>query len=426
MTTTPTVSPELPYTDGDILELVGLAQRMREIKHWEMQAGSTILAEIVGRMHAALSGCAQPYATGGMVPGGLYLAGEGSQPLHTLPEGEARQVATHRAVIEEAAQVLDSAAAHNRSKGRTVLERTQQDRADRLRAVLAKPAASLSPLCGAQPAESGKESVRQHEAIEAAVDRCYPKQDSAPPSVNDKIGAARLAFRKGYRAALHFQQAAAPRTDLSKRIRAAATADVTLAQAKLLIGAAEEIERAQKTAAPGALYSYMGESGRYELLGHAVGAGKCRLIDPLTVYRDTATGNLYFRHPSDFAARMVVIEGNASSGQGTPEAPQTAAARDVLAERQRQVKAEGYDHENDDNYVNDEMAAAAAFYVMPPGVREWPMDGTGYGATMGEAIYPDWMPPKLGDRRRDLVKGAALALAEIERLDRASAPKGGA
>jgi hypothetical protein len=183
---------------------------------------------------------------------------------------------------------------------------------------------------------------------------------------------------------------------------------------------------AQQAAAPGALYSYMGESGRYELLGHAVGAGKCRLIDPLTVYRDTATGNLYFRHPSDFAARMVAIEGNASSGQGTSEAPQTAAARDVLAERQRQVKAEGYDHENDDNYVNDEMAAAAAFYVMPPGVRDWPMEGISYGATMGQAIYPDWMPPKIGDRRRDLVKGAALALAEIERLDRAAAPKGGA
>ncbi len=43
------------------------------------------------------------------------------------------------AVIEEAAQVLESAAAHNRSKFRTVLAHTQQDRADRLRAVLAAP-----------------------------------------------------------------------------------------------------------------------------------------------------------------------------------------------------------------------------------------------------------------------------------------------
>lgn len=43
----------------------------------------------------------------------------------------------HRAVIEEAVQVLESGAAHNRKMSRTVLERTQQDRADRLRTVLA-------------------------------------------------------------------------------------------------------------------------------------------------------------------------------------------------------------------------------------------------------------------------------------------------
>lgn len=47
----------------------------------------------------------------------------------------------HRAVIEEAAQVLESAAAYNRSKGRTVLQYTQQDRADRLRAILSTAAA---------------------------------------------------------------------------------------------------------------------------------------------------------------------------------------------------------------------------------------------------------------------------------------------
>ena len=124
------------------------------------------------------------------------------------------------------------------------------------------------------------------------------------------------------------KQAAVPRTDLSKRIRAAATAEVTLAQAKLLIGAAEEIERAQQAAAPGALYSYMGESGRYELLGNAVGAGKCKLVEPLAIYRDTASGNLYFRSPADFAERMVAIEDNTpefggikSNAPGTPEVP---------------------------------------------------------------------------------------------------------
>lgn len=104
----------------------------------------------------------------------------------------------------------------------------------------------------------------------------------------------------------------------------------------------------------------------------------------------------------------------------TVSASGALAAADVLAERRRQVESEGYSHQNDDGYVNDEMAAAAAFYVMPPGVRDWPMESGGYGATMGQANYPDWMPPKIGDRRRELVKGAALALAEIERIDRAA------
>jgi|GEM_PF-4256310 len=61
-------------------------------------------------------------------------------------EGEAPQ-AVYRAVIEEAAQVFESGAAHNRKAGRTVFAHAQQDRADRLRATLSAPAA--------QHAESG-------------------------------------------------------------------------------------------------------------------------------------------------------------------------------------------------------------------------------------------------------------------------------
>lgn len=101
---------------------------------------------------------------------------------------------------------------------REALERCMSDDTDEIEHVEPTPlyehppAATLSPLCGAQQAEIGEESIRQHEAIEAAVDRCYPPQDSPHASVNDKIGAARLAFRKGYRAALAAQQAAAPGT----------------------------------------------------------------------------------------------------------------------------------------------------------------------------------------------------------------------
>lgn len=98
----------------------------------------------------------------------------------------------------------------------------------------------------------------------------------------------------------------------------------------------------------------------------------------------------------------------------------TQAARDVLVERRRQVEKEGYEPDHDDEHKNEEIAAYAAYYAMPPGVREWSAAETGYAETFGEAIVPDgWRPTTLGDRRRELVKAGALILAEIERLDRA-------
>lgn len=46
------------------------------------------------------------------------------------------------------------------------------------------------------------------------------------------------------------------------------------------------------------------------------------------------------------------------------------AARDVLDERRRQTEAEGYTPKHDDEHVNDEIAALACFYAMPPGARD--------------------------------------------------------
>lgn len=90
---------------------------------------------------------------------------------------------------------------------------------------------------------------------------------------------------------------------------------------------------------------------------------------------------------------------------------------DVLAERQRQVEAEGWTPEHDDEHRNGELARAAACYTLPilldPGETPfgWPDDWDA-----------DWWKPTT--RRRDLVKAGALILAEIERLDRAEAQGG--
>lgn len=99
------------------------------------------------------------------------------------------------------------------------------------------------------------------------------------------------------------------------------------------------------------------------------------------------------------------------AARAQPAEPVTAAARDVLAERQRQVAVEGWTPEHDDQYQNDELSLAAACYAIAsdtalqtssPNMWPWP---------------EDWWKPTT--ERRNLVKAGALILAEIERLDRA-------
>ena len=91
----------------------------------------------------------------------------------------------------------------------------------------------------------------------------------------------------------------------------------------------------------------------------------------------------------------------------------TQAAYDVLAERRRQVEAEGWTPEHDDQHEVGELATAAACYAGNAGGYVWA------GGWPGE-VWPwarEWWKPSTP--RRDLVKAAALILAEIERLDRA-------
>lgn len=97
------------------------------------------------------------------------------------------------------------------------------------------------------------------------------------------------------------------------------------------------------------------------------------------------------------------------------------AAHDVVAERRRQVEAEGFRCEIDDIYVHGELARAASAYAYEAG-------RTDEQRKIDNGIPPVQWPWgrnwwKSTDRRRDLVKAAALIIAEIERLDRASLPK---
>lgn len=92
----------------------------------------------------------------------------------------------------------------------------------------------------------------------------------------------------------------------------------------------------------------------------------------------------------------------------------TKAAADMLAERTRQISAEGWTPENDDAYRHGDMSTAAACYAMM-GRFHYPTPGNPPPQWPWDAAW--WKPSSY---RRNLVKAAALLLAEIERLDRAA------
>lgn len=90
------------------------------------------------------------------------------------------------------------------------------------------------------------------------------------------------------------------------------------------------------------------------------------------------------------------------------------AAVDVLKERVRQVEGEGYGVESDDGYTDYQLPRAAICYAIK---------AAGLPSHRATLYWPFPAPAfKPTERRANLVRAAALLLAEIERLDRAESP----
>ena len=89
------------------------------------------------------------------------------------------------------------------------------------------------------------------------------------------------------------------------------------------------------------------------------------------------------------------------------------AASDVAIERLRQVHGEGFSLERDDAYTDGQLARAALCLLVP---------AAGVPRRLQNLHWP-FNPAQLkpGPLRADLVKAAALIIAEIERIDRAEA-----
>jgi hypothetical protein len=98
---------------------------------------------------------------------------------------------------------------------------------------------------------------------------------------------------------------------------------------------------------------------------------------------------------------------------------------DISAERRRQIEVEGWTPWHDDQHSNSDLATAAACYAAPDRVA-WPTpeeERRGVPVAYGNALRWPWerFCWKPRDRRSNLVRAAALIVAEIERLDRLAA-----
>lgn len=92
----------------------------------------------------------------------------------------------------------------------------------------------------------------------------------------------------------------------------------------------------------------------------------------------------------------------------------------IAAERQRQIRAEGYMDEHDDKHTDGELTQAARCYLSSRAHTEF-----FERADRPPSLWPwerEWWKPS-SDHVRNLVKAGALIAAEIDRLQRLTAGK---
>jgi hypothetical protein len=96
--------------------------------------------------------------------------------------------------------------------------------------------------------------------------------------------------------------------------------------------------------------------------------------------------------------------------------------KEIAAERVRQIDKEGFDTNHDDHHSDGSLSLAAMCYCMSAAIaaRTNPSEEQ-YKVTPKAEFWPwslHWWKPK--SPRRDLIRAAALIVAEIGRIDRAA------
>lgn len=130
--------------------------------------------------------------------------------------------------------------------------------------------------------------------------------------------------------------------------------------------------------------------------------------------------------PKTVCAQLLLDIGCAESSR-----THNRASLDVFHERMRERCDVEFSKERDDNYVEGELAAAAASYALFTSyqakglVRGIPINISTQEPLVTWPWARKWWKPSV-DPRRNLVVAGALILAEIERLDRAAERQQGA
>ena len=111
--------------------------------------------------------------------------------------------------------------------------------------------------------------------------------------------------------------------------------------------------------------------------------------------------------------------------------PAIQVSKEILSERLRQIEEEKFSAQLDNQYTEDELARAAAVYALPETIRHYLIkyqigasDPKNITDNLRNTLWPwseRYWKPSPDNRRRELIKAAALIIAEIERLDRKEA-----
>ncbi len=102
--------------------------------------------------------------------------------------------------------------------------------------------------------------------------------------------------------------------------------------------------------------------------------------------------------------------------------PISSAIRDVIAERQRQVD-KGHTPASDDEYIDGVLALGGAAYAVSGAGMEHVSTYRQRAKRLWSFPCETFNPAGNANRRHDLVRGAAMIVAEIERIDRANGNK---